>query len=76
MSIEQVASEALHLDSKNRAVLAEMIWESLEDPYREEEISDQDAVYLAKIRDDEIESGQVDALSHDELMSRVRGNES
>jgi len=30
MNIDQLASEALRLDPKDRAVLAETIWESLE----------------------------------------------
>jgi putative addiction module component (TIGR02574 family) len=75
MSIDQIASEVMHLDPKSRAVLAKTIWESLEDPYVIEEMSDQEAIQLAKRRDDEIERGEVVPLSHDELMAKVRGNE-
>ena len=33
MSIDQIAREALRLSPRNRAILAEAIWESLEEPY-------------------------------------------
>ena len=33
MNIDQIASEALRLDPKDRALLVETIWESLEDSY-------------------------------------------
>ena len=76
MNIDQIASEALQLDSKERAILAETIWESLEDPYiASTDISDKEAVRLARRRDDEIESGDVKPLSHNELMNRLHGNE-
>ncbi|MGH8558572.1 MAG: addiction module protein [Methylococcales bacterium] len=76
MNIDQITSEALQLDSKDRAILAETIWESLEDPYIEfPDVSDHDAVCLASQRDDEIERGDVEPLSHKELMNRLRGNE-
>jgi len=76
MNIEQIASEVLQLDPKDRAVLAEVIWESLEDPYMTStDISDNEAIQLAKKRDSEIEDGNVIPLSHEELMGRLRGNE-
>ncbi len=76
MNIDQIASEALQLDSKDRAILAETIWESLEDPYViSPDVTDQEAVRLAKQRDDEMERGDVTALSHKELMNRLRRNE-
>ncbi len=76
MNIDQIASEALQLDSKDRAILAETIWESLEDPYiAAPDVSDKEAVRLAHQRDDEIERGDVKPLSHKELMNRLRTNE-
>ncbi len=73
MNIDQIASEALRLSSQDRAILAETIWESLEDPYvLSSDISDADAIALAKRRDKEIESGDVVPLSHKELMNRLR----
>ena len=73
MSIDQIASEALRLSPHDRAILAETIWESLDDPYiLHSEISDEEAITLAKQRDEEIESGDVISLSHKELMSRLR----
>jgi len=74
MSIDQITSEALRLSPHDRAILAEAIWESLDDPYfLPSEISDEEAIALAKQRDAEIERGDVAALSHKELMDRLRG---
>ncbi len=48
MSIDQIAREALRLNPRDRAILAETIWESLEDPYIVPcEISDEDAIAVA-----------------------------
>ncbi len=33
MNIDHIANEALRLNPQERAILAETIWESLEDPY-------------------------------------------
>jgi len=77
MNMKQIASMALQLDTKDRAVLAEALWESLEDPYMDpRETTDEEAIRLAKQRDDEIERGVVSTLSHSELMNRLRRNES
>jgi putative addiction module component (TIGR02574 family) len=73
MSIDQIAIQALRLSSQDRAILAETIWESLEDPYLSSDISDKEAIELAKQRDEEIEKGHVIPLSHKELMDRLRG---
>ena len=73
MSISHIASEALKLSTHDRAVLAETIWESLGDPFiAKTEISDREAIILAKRRDLEIEQGNVTPLSHKELMARLR----
>jgi putative addiction module component (TIGR02574 family) len=71
VSIEQIASEALRLPAKERALLAESLWESLDDPSVGN--SDDAAVVAFAIeRDREIESGEVQAVSHDEMMARLR----
>lgn len=73
MSIDQIASEALRLSPHDRAMLAQTIWESLEAPYlTASDMSDDEAIALAKQRDAEIENGEVEPLSHTELMSRLR----
>ena len=73
MSIDQIANEALRLSPHDRAILAEAIWESLEDPYIVfPDISDDEAIALAKHRDKEIDRGDVMPLSHKELMARLR----
>jgi hypothetical protein len=73
MNIDQIASEALRLSTQDRAILAEKIWESLEDPYLlHADVSDEDAIALAKQRNEEIERGDVVPLSHKELMDRLR----
>jgi len=73
MHINQIASEALQLNPKDRATLAMSIWESLEDPYiSSRDISDEEAIELAIERDKEIENGKIKPISHNELMSRLR----
>ncbi len=73
MTIDQIASEALKLAHHERAIIAETIWESLEDPFEfSSDISDEQAIELAKQRDDEIERGDVIALSHKDLMAKLR----
>ena len=73
MNIMHIASEILKLSPRDRAVLAETIWESLEDPYLTgSDIPDREAITLAKRRDLEIEQGHVLPLSHTELMARLR----
>lgn len=77
MNIDQIASEALRLDPRDRAILAETIWESLEDPYVEvSNISDEEAIRMAIQRDDEIESGKATPITHKEMMDRLRRDES
>jgi len=67
----------LQLDPKDRALLAETIWESLEDPYVvASDMSDEEAVKLAIQRNDEIESGKETPITHKELMDRLRRDES
>ena len=73
MSIDQITCEALRLSPHDRAILAETIWESLEDPYvLATDISQQKAIELAKQRNDEIQRGEVKPLSHEGLMYRLR----
>ncbi|HEY3854686.1 MAG TPA: addiction module protein [Verrucomicrobiae bacterium] len=73
MSVDQIASEALRLPTKERALLAESLWESLDNPIVAGTPSDDAAVaMLALQRDREIESGHVQPIAHDELMSRLR----
>jgi hypothetical protein len=74
--IDRLASEALKLDPKSRAILAETIWESLEDPYLvTSDVTDEESISLAIKRDEEIETGTVTPLSHKELMKRLCGRE-
>ncbi len=73
MTIEQLASDALQLNSHERAILAELIWESLEDPYfLASELSDVESLALSLQRDKEIEQGTAIPLSHADLMGRLR----
>lgn len=76
MNIDQIASEALQLDPKDRAILAETIWESLEDPYIiSPDISDENSIALAKQRDDEIKKGDAAPVTQKEMMNRLRRHE-
>ncbi|MGZ8842853.1 MAG: addiction module protein [Pyrinomonadaceae bacterium] len=73
MSIEQIAAEALSLSPKQRALLAESLWESLGDPFEAPaDIDDAETLRLAIERDRQIEAGEVQAISHEELMARLR----
>jgi putative addiction module component (TIGR02574 family) len=73
MSIDQIAAEALRLPPKQRAMLAESLWESLVDPFKIPAATDDaEAVALALERDRELETGKVQPVSHEELMARLR----
>lgn len=73
MKLEELAPEALRLSTKDRVLLAASLWESIDDPYDlAVSFDDDEAISLAMKRDDEIESGKVKALSHSELMNRLR----
>lgn len=73
MSIEQIAAEALRLPPKERAMLAESLWESLGDPFKAAASADEaEAIALAAARDRELESGDVQSVSHEEMMARLR----
>ena len=73
MSIDRIASEALQLNSRDRAILAEAIWESLADAYIIPcEISNDEALALAKRRDQEMDQGVVEPLAHKVLMNKLR----
>ena len=72
MSIDQIASEALRLPARDRAFLAGSLWESLEDPFEvPAQLEDVEVVALALERDRQIEQGQVQAVTHEEMMSRL-----
>lgn len=54
-------------------MLAESLWESLSDPFKNPaESDDAEALALAKERDRQLEAGEVQPLSHKELMVRLR----
>lgn len=73
MSIDQIVSEALRLPVKQRALLAESLWESIEDPFDANVAIDDNAeAVLAVERDRQIESGEVVAVPHDEMMTQLR----
>jgi hypothetical protein len=73
MSTDQIAAEALRLPAKERALLSESLWESLEDPNAPNAGLDEAAlVALAAERDQQIESRQVQAVPHSEMMARLR----
>lgn len=76
MNIDRLASEALKLDPKSRAILAEIIWESLEEPWLgSSDVTDEESISLAIKIDEEIETGTVTPLSQKELMNRLSRQE-
>ncbi len=73
MNVNKIADEALQLSPDKRAFLAQAIWESLDEPYIDKyDISEKEAIALAKQRDTEMEQGYVEPLSQKELMDRLR----
>ena len=72
MSIEQIAAEALRLPVSERALLAESLWESLGDPFMSATDDDRGDVALAVERDRQLETGEVQPISHEEMMARLR----
>ena len=73
MSIDQIAAEALRLPAKERAMLAESLWESLVDPFKTPAVTDDaEASALALERDRQLETGEVQPMSHAEMMARLR----
>jgi hypothetical protein len=73
MSIDQIAPEALKLPVRERALLAASLWESIEDPFElATNFDDEATLKLAEERDQEIENGCVTALTHSEMMRRLR----
>lgn len=72
MSIDQITAEALRLSPSQRAMLAESLWESLSDPFDAAQADESSTIQLAAERDRQIEAGEVQAFSHEELMSRLR----
>jgi hypothetical protein len=54
-------------------MLAESLWESLADPFEAATAGDEDqTAALALERDQQMETGKVQPLSHEELMARLR----
>jgi len=73
MSIDQIAAEALRLPPRERALLAESLWESLEDPFKAPaDMDEESALALAKERERQLDSGEVKPISHEDLMARLR----
>jgi putative addiction module component (TIGR02574 family) len=73
MSIDQIATEALRLPARERAILAESLWESLADPFEAPAAGDDaEAIALAVERDRQLEAGEVKPVSHEDLMARLR----
>lgn len=73
MRIDQIACEALTLEPRDRALLAETIWESLNPLHAfSTDRSEQEAIALARKRDAELDRSEVVSLSHQELMGRLR----
>ncbi len=73
MSTDRIAAEALRLPPQERAILAESLWESLADPFEIRAVADDaEAVLLAIERDRQLEAGEAQPLTHEELMARLR----
>jgi hypothetical protein len=71
MSIDEIVAEALRLPVEQRALVAESLWESIEDPF-ETPMDDATATALAIERDRQMEAGEVTPVLHAEMMRRLR----
>lgn len=67
MTLEKIAEEAASLNEKQRAALAASLLDTLPPPGLEigDEVVDQ--------REEELDSGKVQPISHEELVRRVQG---
>ncbi len=73
MRFEQIVTEALRLPVQQRALVAESLWESIEDPFElRVQMDDATATALAVERDRQMEAGEVTPILHDEMMARLR----
>lgn len=69
MNVKNITNEILQLSPEKRAVIAETIWESLEDPYKFiTDRTEKQTIELALLRDKEIEFGHVKPVSHYNLI--------
>ena len=71
-SSSQIEAEMLRLPASDRERLALLAWHSLgeDQVWLADPANDPDGIALARMRDREIENGQVEALSHDEFLRR------
>jgi hypothetical protein len=77
MSItDQIEADILRLPPSERERLAIAAWESLavDETWLADPRTDSEGLALARRRDDEIESGQVMPLNHEEFLTRTRGH--
>ncbi len=73
MSFDQIPAEAPRLPPRERALLAESLWESFADPFTTPAEGDDDKLTaLATERDRQMEAGEVQPVSHEELIARLR----
>lgn len=73
MRIEDLTTHVLALAPGPRAELAQKVWQSLEDsPVVISPQAEAEALEFARRRDTEIESGEIETRSHDEVMKDAR----
>ena len=73
MSFDQIGPAALRLPTRERTLLAASLWESIEDPFElAAGLEDEAALILAEERNRETESRVVAAITHEDLMHRLR----
>lgn len=73
VSLSQLTQDALSLSTEDRVRLAQVLWDSVNgnggyDQLRYEEETIQEALR----RDEEMESGRVPGIPHEEVMSRLQ----
>lgn len=73
-TIEQLASEALQLDENDRAQLAHQLLVSLEPAVEDRAEVEKAWIEEALRRDAEMESGEVEGISGEEVFRRIRSS--
>jgi putative addiction module component (TIGR02574 family) len=73
---EEIAAQAMTLSVEDRLAVADRIWESIEDPHAQVEPMSDDVLAAAELalrRSEEMSSGAVKGIPHEEVMARLRG---
>jgi putative addiction module component (TIGR02574 family) len=72
MSLDEIAREMLKRPLEDQYQLAQVLWDNLADYRPKTERTDAEWIEIARKRAEELESGKVKGVSHEEAMRRAR----